>query len=49
MPAFMVVAIALVVVLVGAGAHRALRGWRLRRRAAWELDRAAWQRWILQR
>lgn len=23
------------------------RGWRQRRRAAWELDRAAWRAWII--
>jgi hypothetical protein len=42
------IALAAVVILAGSvPAYRALRGWRLRRRAAWELERAAWRAWLL--
>jgi hypothetical protein len=40
------VAILISVIGVSLAAHHGLRGWRERRRAAWELDRAAWREWI---
>jgi hypothetical protein len=40
-------ALAAVLVLGGSlAASRALRGWRLRRRTAWEVERAAWRAWL---
>lgn len=43
--AFIVGALA-IAIAVGGPAHRALAGARARRRAAWEVDRAEWRRWI---
>jgi hypothetical protein len=36
------------VLIVGllAALYPALRGWRRRRRAAWEIERAEWRKWI---
>jgi len=31
---------------VAAVTHRGLRGWRRRRRVAWEQERAVWRAWI---
>ena len=33
-------------IVVGGATHFALAGVRARRRAAWEVDRAEWRRWI---
>lgn len=49
MTIFILAAIAATVVLLAAGTYSALRGWRVRRRAAWEVERAAWRRWITER
>ena len=35
-----------VAALIGGGARLVLAGSRARRRADWELDRAAWRRWM---
>lgn len=46
-PTFAFVLLALALTLAaGAVAHFALAGVRARRRAAWELERAEWRRWI---
>ena len=44
--ALVLLALALAVAITAAGAHFALAGVRGRRRAAWELDRAEWRRWM---
>lgn len=42
---FVLLLLSLSLVIAGA-THRALAGVRVRRRTAWELDRAEWRRWI---
>jgi hypothetical protein len=49
MTIFILAALTATVLLLGAGTYSALRGWRARRRAAWEVERAAWRRWITER
>jgi hypothetical protein len=41
-----VVAIFMISVAVALATHHGLRGWHLKRQAAWERERAEWRRWI---
>jgi len=45
---FMIDVILVLVLLIGLSValYPQLRGWRKKRRAAWELDRAEWRRWL---
>jgi hypothetical protein len=43
---FALIAFAAVLALLAVGSYRVLHRWRVRRRAAWELERAAWRLWI---
>jgi type II secretory pathway pseudopilin PulG len=38
--------VAVLMVGLSAALYPGLRGWRRRRRAAWEMERAEWREWI---
>ncbi len=46
MTIFTLIAFAAVLVLLAIGSYGVLHRWRVKRRAAWELERAAWRLWI---
>jgi hypothetical protein len=33
-------------IVIAGATYRGLRGWRCRRKAAWELERVGWREWI---
>ena len=40
-------AIVVITLALAPGTYRFLKDWRADRRSAWELDRVAWQQWML--